>query len=340
MAARVLPTWLWILAVGGCRGCGCVPDLPNEPDEEDTGDTAETDTADSAVTESGETGEEPCPWPEIEPNDALSAATPLGLDKVGCGIFDEPGDADSWAFMVPEDTTLTCDGLWLGVRVEAQHIGSKADVALTLSSELGEAAQILDLPEEIDPELLFPARADVYTAILVEEAGDGGEGYEYEILATRQKSPICWDERELEGAIVDPNDPNPLDLQPVDGAATPTYTTEVFGWIDDTVDQDWYGFIVPEGKHTVTAEIIAASEGSAGDFKMTVETCEWNFSLGACRDEPITKGFYYVGEHGWEIDPYLSESSEGDERWSIRIADQNDRSGQAYWYLLRVTLEE
>lgn len=333
-------TWLLILA-SGCRGCGCTPDLPDVPDDAEE-DTATTDSEDTEETaETGETVEaDPCLFYEVESNNTLSEATPIDLHKLGCGEFGSPADPDYWSFVLTEDAPLDCVGWWLAVTVEHQRIGSFGDASLTLSSGSGEAALVLDMTEHLDPELVFPAVADTYTALIAEETGQGDkQGYGYELLVTTDKPPVCWDSVEDDENNNASDAAEYLDFEQVDTAGA-SFETSVLGWNAALTDQDWYTFIVPDGRHTVTLDIDSASYGSAAVFKLVVEKCPWSWSTGSCIEPLEWFTTVWVNEDDWEKDPYAEFASDGDELWSVRPAEVYDRSGHAYWYLLTVGLEE
>ncbi len=304
-------TWVALLALfGGCRGCqSCTPDLPDDTDDSsDTGDTGDEDTGDT-----GEIAEPLCDVPEVEPNNTGADATPLPMEQEGCGFFESVLDLDYWDF------TLEREG-WLQVRVDARTLGSFAHPQLLVESEVsGESAAITYAGSE-DALLLFPALPDDYTALLVDDGGQGGEEYFYEIVASQAKEPLYWSLDEVE------------DNDTIGGAQELESGDELFGFIGDNRDQDWYRVDVPAGKHTLILDIDAWEHGSAARTKIVVYR-------GDRADEAEVIERFVVGEEGWEPDPWGEVSSPGDETLWLQIQDKHNQSGRTCWYRLEVELE-
>jgi hypothetical protein len=295
-----------LIGVGGCKGCsGCGPDLPTDLPVDSS--DSDTDTGDSAIDTEPQP---PCDVPEVEPNDAFDAGTPLPLELTGCGVFDEGIDLDRWDVDFPNTA-------WLGLHVDAYAIGSSSDPTLTLTSDDGQVAQVGGETFGEDIHLVFPSLPDTYRLLLTDQNATGGEDYLYEILATHTKAPVVWNLLEDE-----PNDSRtePQDL--FDG-------DDVFGMIESSSDRDWYRITVPSGPHVVTLDVDAYEYGAAANFRLVMY------------DESETEiGDYFAGENAWDPDPLAERTSTGDEVWYVRIREQNNRAGRAYWYLLKVSVEE
>ena len=298
-------TWTLWIACRGCKACG-------EPLPVDTADDTDVSTDEPVETDVVDTEPPPpCPNPESEPN-GLDTPDALRLEELACGSFQAPLDIDAWEFDLAEDD-------WLLVRVAARSFGSRADPALVLSSARGGNAQVTAQNSGFeDPMLLFPASAGRWTALVIEETGQGdADGYPYELLAGTAKAPVTWD-------VADPGDNESLAA-----AASLAFDDVLFGVIDNPTDADWYTVEVPVGKQALVLAIDAARWGSAGDFVLGL------FDAGGKKVAEAT-----TGPLGVERDPGLRYTSLGGEDLFLRVQESEGRSGEAYWYLLSATVEE
>lgn len=279
-------------------GCSCVPELPTP-----SADPEEPPPMDSATSAEAP----PCDIPEEEPNDAVPNAYTLGLEA--CGVFDPPAEVDAWSFELTEDG-------WLDVAVNAQLIGSTADVRLLLDGPDGAALQRDDDPGTTDPRLVFPAAAGVWTARLVDEKLGGGERYDWILFADVGKEPVDWTSDEVE-----PND-LPVIAMPL-GADNP-----VFGWID-AFDADWYRAVVPGlpgDPVQVTVRVAAYAFGSPANTALTI--------LDEDLDEVV------VATHGLSAvdhDPIAVAVVAGGDTIYVSVVEEATQGGPNYWYVL--TLE-
>lgn len=292
------------LALLGSGGCACTPELPDDDDNSST-ESEQTET-EATATETEDTYEPPCDVPEVEPNDNAGSATPLPLDRVGCGAIDEELDLDYFGFTLTEDD-------WISVRIDAYSLASRADVALTLTSDGGESAVLYDSLGTTDVELVFPALADDYYALVTEQNAEGSAYHDYEVLVSVAKEPLTWETEET-------------DNESFAGAMFLTDGITVFGWLSDDDDADWYAIEIPPGKHSVVVDTQAWRYGSAGNFEFTVY------------DEEQDTLFRIDDDGGRGVDPVLDETSEGDETWYFRIKDEHGQGGRAYWYVLDVSV--
>lgn len=292
---------LALLLIAGCRGCdGCGADLPDTSDTDDTEDT-DTDTDTEAAR---------CEVPEAEPNDAFAQATPIALEEEGCGDISRPFDLDNWTF-------TTDMPMWLGVYVEAAGVGSFADVAVVLDDGEGGVTEARDSQASEDVALVIPVEAGTWNLLVTDQQTLGGEqGYYYDLLVTEDKEPVEWTAEEAES-----ND----DLVDAHVLAD---EDRVFGTIAPRFDDDWYRVDVPTGPHTVTVWIEAYAWGSPANLVM-----ELYGDAGALQDT------VWDGENGWEKDPWASFDSDGDESWTFRLEEQDDRGGSTYWYVLGVDVK-
>ena len=294
---------LWIVFALGCQGRGCgMPSL----DDDLRIDTGPDETGD---TETGELAG-PCALPELEPNGSESQAMTLPLETTGCGTFIGDLDIDYWLVDFEHHG-------WMALSVAAREIGSLADPGLLVTSETGMSAHVGDSTSGEDIRLVFPTGPDRFHAMVAElHSGQGGEGHDYEIMASWTKVPISYNRDEEE-----PNN-QPLDAQELSSG------DQVFGWLEDAIDSDWYSVELAAGKQTVTIDVDAWEHGSAGDFKLLVYDEEDN-SLGT----------FLAGEMGWEEDPSATITVPGNQTLRFRIAEQRDRSSTLCWYLIRLTVE-
>lgn len=300
--------WTWVLLLlAGCKGCkGCQPSLPDDEPE----NTDETSDSDVRPTDTGEPP--PCDAPEVEPDDVPAQATPLPLEARACGTFEREFDFDVWSFELPEAS-------WLRVRVIAEHIASKADVALLLEHEDDDAVATLitGMHDSRDVDLRFPAPAGGYTAWLSENAAQGNpEEYFYELVASVSKAPVEWTAAEVEpnGTIAQAQEVGDGDV--------------IFGGFGADADVDTYVVGVPAGKHTITVDVDAFEAGSAANLTLVVLDGNGQY---------VTEELY--GPMGWELDPYLEYTSTGDELVYIRVVEASGRGGTALWYTFSVGLE-
>lgn len=286
----------------GCNGRGC--GLPNTDDEQII-DTSERETG---ATDTDPVG--PCAVPEIEPNGSEAQAQLLPLESQGCGSFVGDLDLDYWLIDFEQDG-------WLSVELEARSIGSLADPGLLLTSEGGMSAHVGDSTSGEDIRLIFPSGPERYHALVAElQAGQGGENHDYEIMASWAKAPISWNRDEVE-----PND--------VFGAGQVVEDGDLlFGWLNSSIDSDWYQIELAAGKQTVILDLDAWEFGSAGDFKLILYN-EAQESLGT----------WYSGEVGWELDPYVEITVPGNQILSLRVAEQRERFSALCWYVLDVKVE-
>lgn len=291
-----------LLAVGcNCRG------LP-----EDTSDTEEPvdETADTAP----DTGVEPrCGWPEVEPNNQLADANELPLETWACGRFDTVGDGDQWR------ATTTDDG-WLNVRIRSQAIGSPADPMLIITAPGGSVLERVTDDQSRDVTLMFPAPAGVYAVLARDRNGQGGDAYDYDLLASLGKAPLEW-------SLVEPLASNDARLD-----ATPLpLGARLFGFIDAPLDNDWYRVDVPPGRRSLDVRIEAFAFGSPADTQFLVNNAAGNV-LPNCS---VNGCLFRSGPTG-ERDPVATLISQGDESLYLRVSEQASRGGAAYWYVISV----
>jgi hypothetical protein len=306
------------------QGCQCQPGLPGDTKEQE----AQTEEIDSVPPATGDTGPpKPCAIPELEPNDSIDIAQELPMERKACGDFEEPLDLDFWRFELPEDG-------WIGVRVDAVHLGSIADVHVIVTSDVGVNAGREDNEDNTDATLLFPALAGSYDILIADQAGNGAEErYHYELLATWDKEPVDWTERDLG------TNTNAGAAQVVaDGA-------RVLGAVDDPtlIAEDWYVIDVPSGKHTLLVSVDAFRMGSPGDFSVFLYNEDLEALPLGCKDSCSSPGCveceFAVGVVDQERDPIAEYDSPGNELVFIRIREADNRVGFAYWYAMDVSLE-
>ena len=230
----------------------------------------------------------------------------LPLETVGCGTFIGDLEIDYWLI----DFEYTG---WLSISVAARSIGSPADPGMYLSAESGASAQVGDSTSGEDIEVVFPTGPDRFHAMLAEvQAGQGGEGHDYEIMASWVKAPVSYTTDEKE-----PNDTQNVGQDLTSG-------DHVFGWLDDSIDSDWYRLELPAGKQTITLDVDSWEYGSAGDFKLVVFDALGN-----------KLGTWATGEVGFERDPWVTFSVPGNQTLYVRIAEERNRSSHLCWYVLR-----
>lgn len=298
-------------ALGTAAGCHCRPD-PSVPDDSDPPpDTGRTvPTADTAP-------EPACPTPESEPNNTAVDADVLTVDVDACGWFQAPNDPDFWAFdVVTED--------WLGVWADARENGSLANPGVFLQGP-GFVVQRDDGDETADARLLFPAPTGSYTITLREQGFQGEDDgrWFYDLQATVQKAPRLWTTVELE-----PNDAR------TDGTPL-AHGDAAFGVIADPDDEDWYAVTVPTGRHTVTAWIDAFAMGSPTNARLYLRDAD-GVSPGCGSTNAGCQ--FDRGPIGFETDPWLEHTSEGDEVLYVRVVPEDDRGSPIHWYVIELSV--
>ncbi|MCB9675097.1 MAG: hypothetical protein H6737_08265 [Alphaproteobacteria bacterium] len=296
-------------------GCHCRPD-PSNPDS----DTDPDDTSRPVDTAPLDTGPEPaCAFPEIEPNNSNVEANVLPLEAKACGDFRAPGDSDFWSFAVDEPT-------WLGIRIDARENGSFANPAAVLSASDGLAVLRADGSDTADVHLLFPTDARDFTLLVLEQnqQGDTGRRYFYDLIATVQKAPREWTRTEVE-----PNDLRADAMVVFDG-------DQVFGLIEDSDDGDYYRIDVPVGRHTLVASISAFDLGSPADTIVYLQNAA---GLSPDCGAGNSNCAFPRGQVGFELDPWLEFTSEGDETLYLRVRPEDAYGSPVHWYVLDVTLE-
>lgn len=300
-----------LLGIAGCKGCHDL-DLPDDPPPTETTDPP----ADSFADTTPDTDPEPpCEVPEVEPNDSFATAGVLPMEKTGCGTFLSSFDADFWDFSLDERG-------WVAVDVDGFLIGSEARVSLTLSSDAGVRAGVLAWNGYPEAHLKFPSDPDHFQAIVrqsVGESGQTGEGpdYFYEVRASSTKAPVVWNATESANETV--GAPQRL----LTGAGD----ARLFGGIADDADQDWYEVVLPATRYRLEAEVIAHSEGSAGDFAIEL----WRSGRKI--------GTWTSGRIGIEPDPWLQHDSLAPETLQLRVVEEDADAGAPLWYLLVLHVE-
>jgi hypothetical protein len=293
---------LFVALLLGCRACQpeATPPVDSDSDNEgfDTDTAVESDLPDPHCDV---TGTEP---------DSSGSPVRLELEALACGEFAVPADVDFWLLEIAEPD-------WLSIRIDARSLGSRTDPAVVVFRDAQAIAQARDRDDSEDVYLRIPARAASYTLFVTEELLAGGEDYPYELLASATKPPVdSWDLDDAE-----PND-GPSAAQPLPSAAI----ARAMGQSDAPNDVDVWRIDVPSGEKTdFTVRIIAASMGSPGDFRVDVQ--DGTGALRAAASE---------GPQGWERDPVVTVTSEGDESLYVFVRDELAQDGDSYWYVLEV----
>ena len=296
----------------------CKPQLPLNNDIDTVRPDEDPPEVEDTAVEPQE--EPPCAAPEIEPNALAEDATLLPMETVGCGIFGAPADLDQWTIDLPEAG-------WLSIDLRSYRIGSPANVSLTVASDsLAESARVTGWRGLPDVALVFPAVAETFSAIVVEEAAQGDETgrYHYEIFASGVKEPVVWDSIEIDDPEGEQNNTPETAQRIVDGVGEHT----VFGQLIDDDDADWFEVVLPSDRATVRIDIDAAEFGSAGDYLVRVR--DGNGELVVNRS---------VGAVGWERDPWIEVPTYAADIWRIEVVEEGSDHGAPYWYTLNVSVE-
>lgn len=304
-------TLVRVLGLFGVAGCNCRPDptVPSMPIDDTAPPPAAT--ADTAPPPR-------CAIEESEVNNEAATADELPLDRRGCGLFQAPNDPDFWTFDVPESA-------WVGVWLDARENGSIADPGLFVVGPGGLVVARDDGDETADVRLLFPAPVGTYTLTVREEGFQGAEDgrYFYDLLATVQKAPLEWT-----GLEVEPND--------AVAQATPAGPGDVLlGALADPDDDDVFRVAIPVGRHELTARIDAFTLGSPADLMMNLVDAGGS-SPGCGASNPSCE--FRRGEVGFERDPWLQYTSEGDEVLYVRVRSEDGFGSPIHWYALSVAL--
>jgi hypothetical protein len=302
---RLLAAAISTILLGGCE---CRPSLDSHTPPPD--DTAKPDTTPPPGDSGAANLDGPCTLDEVEPDDFEASAMVIPTDVYLCGDFSKPADSDYFAITLAEDG-------WLGVYVDAQTRGSLADVLATVTNDADISAFRDDDDLSRDAHLLFPASAGTYSIWLQDENLAGGAGYDYELVASVAKPPVVPTKSEVE-----PNDDDETAMRVSDGDV-------ILGGTGGTNDQDWYAIVVPVGSRTLVLDVDAYSLGAPGDYTV------WLYEYG-----PSVSASEYANDLDGGKDPYVAYQSAGDETLYFRVTEQKLKGGPAYWYAIRVSLED
>jgi hypothetical protein len=306
-----------ILIGAWLSACTCSPEpTPDTQDTSDPPSTAETShTADTAPAP-------PCGWPEIEPNEDLVNPDPLVLEQHACGTFGDVGDLDAYGFTLDAPS-------WLSVEAETAP-GGIGDVFVAIGSDQGWTGSRDDDVDSTDAHLLFLAPAATYTVWLLEQNGDAGPEFAWDLLVSEAKAPVVWNLTESE-----PND--------TQAQADPTVAGDVvYGTLDGNgplPDEDWFTVSLPPGKSTLTADVDAWLLGSAVNLTAFVlDSGGQHLPLGCVGDECATTGG--PGPEGYDRDPLVELDSSAGGAVAIRIVGIADTDeGPASWYTVAIDVE-
>jgi len=305
------PRWVrTVLACALVGGAACGRSLPIPTD----GTTPVVEPPPDTWATTGETGAPPpCATPEVEPNEAGGSATPLPLERPGCGVLTE-NDRDAFGFVVD-------DPGWLSIEVERSD-GSTADLELTVDGPDGLRVDKFDDTESTDVTLKFQAVRGDYVAVVSEEEGRGGDAYTYEVLVSEAKAPVEWTLLEVE-----PNDTSGT-AQALTGDEVSVYGT--FEGNAELADRDWFELQIPGGEHALHVDVDAFTYGAAGDVKLEIRD-EADALLRTMTDR--------VEGGQRENDPRGTYQSPGDETIRIQVLEEDGIDGPAHWYVLHLRLE-
>lgn len=173
---------------------------------------------------------------EAEPNNAQDAAQPLTLPAVVAGRFDEPRDADWFAFQVEENGPYSFD-------VYCERIAGRADAYLVIVDDNGNRVQELDdfghRINAFDGHLRDPSQTvnlskdRKYKVLVQDRYQRGGDRYQY-VLEIRKPQPDFF------AAAIHRSNPNPAGTTVFSGGAT---------YLDVVIHQKNYN-----GQVTISAE--------------------------------------------------------------------------------------
>lgn len=294
---------LWVALLLGCRACA----------PEATPPTGDTDTDDGPVDTDPIETDPPDPHCDVTGAEPDSTTSPgaLPLEALACGEFANPGDVDWWEVSLAEPD-------WLSIRIDARALGSRADPAVVVFQDGAPIAELRDREQDEDVYLRIPGEVGAYALFVTEELLAGApDSYPYELRASATKPPVdAWDVDDLE-----PND-GAVAAQLLPSAAV----ARAMGRSDRPNDVDVWRIDVPAGEKTdLVVRVIASAKGSPGDFRVDVQD-----GTGAVRAAASE------GPHGWERDPVVNVTSEGDESLFVFVRDELAQDGVCYWYVLEV----
>jgi len=173
---------------------------------------------------------------EAEPNNAQDAAQPLTLPAVVAGRFDQPRDADWFAFEVDENGPYSFD-------VYCERLAGRADAYLVIVDDNGNRVQELDdfghRINAFDGHLRDPSQSvnlskdRKYKVLVQDRYQRGGDRYQY-VLEIRKPQPDFF------AAAIHRSNPNPAGTTIFTGGAT---------YLDIVIHQKNYN-----GQVTISAE--------------------------------------------------------------------------------------
>ena len=312
-----------VVFLEGCKACA--PGLPsqNNNNNNNNPDNPSTPSADG-TDGGGDTARlPPCSQPEVEPNNSEAQAQPIDMGPWACGVMDTEGDVEHLS-------ATTAEAGWLRGWVRAADLGSAANVSLTLSAYIPEeletkSARSGRMPGSTDAYLLLPTEAGVTWDVRIDdEDGISGPNHDWEFVLDMAKAPTTCGQWEAEARGTNANNsvegPEPLE------------TFVICGFIDSTVDQDFFSFEVPDGRTTISAEVLAWNEGSP-----------LNTDLALFNPSNERRALESSGASSQDLDPRLSYNATTGGTWKVRVRDQAGDSdpGTGYfsWYQLTVVLD-
>jgi len=318
--SRVL---LLSLMTAGLYGCAaCYGDLPtnNKNDDDDNTDTAVEDTA---VEDTGpvDTGPPPpCAVPEEEPNNSVTDAQKLPLERWACGVLLEQGDLDYFYFDVPTAG-------WYRVWVRGQDIGSSSDLQLAFSNTTSTyTALATTSPNSLDPQIVFYAEgADRFQVSVADTFYGYGDDYIWEMMATESKEPVDWNVVEDEWVGSGGSNDALVDGEPVEDG------DQILGVLNPGSDQDFYIIDLPAGDVSLVAQVHAWNYGSPLYSTLRV------FDMDGTE---LRERSY--GGSGLDYDPKLTYKTTGPVQLAVQVDVQNNAGGGglSHWYMLELAVED
>ncbi len=248
----------------------------------------------------------------------------MALEQTACGCFTEQADGE-WLVFPAEDAE------WIRIQVDAASRGSAADVAFNISAlESFAVTLITGTMYSEDPWIVFPALGDAeYHLYLSERAGQYGDDYEWQLLASEDKAPV-------EYTVVEVEDNDTAD-QAQDLPAGET----VLGIISEPGDYDWYHIPVPDPgdaeKIKWTIDVEAYTSGSPLASRITLYESD---VVGADLDDVDWLATSFADSEDYDQDPKIEIQSEEASDWYLVIKNPtsggNDRGSPFHWYSLAI----